>query len=133
MIITDKRFNIDQKSIIKAVKRSLPAKSTLHKDLNIIYCNDRVIADLNRRFKFKDGVTDVLAFNLDDQIDYAVMGEIYIDLQQARRQAAENKVSFMEEVTRLTIHGVLHLLGYRDDTTGRRKKMWALQEKYLFK
>jgi probable rRNA maturation factor len=92
-----------------------------------------VIADLNRRFKFKDGVTDVLAFNLDDQIDYAVMGEIYIDLQQARRQAAENKVSFMEEVTRLTIHGVLHLLGYRDDTTGRRKKMWALQEKYLFK
>jgi len=133
LIITDKRFNIDQKSIIKAVKRSLPAKSTLHKDLNIIYCNDRVIADLNRRFKFKDGVTDVLAFNLDDQIDYAVMGEIYIDLQQARRQAAENKVSFMEEVTRLTIHGVLHLLGYRDDTTGRRKKMWALQEKYLFK
>jgi probable rRNA maturation factor len=111
----------------------LPAKSTLIKDLNIIYCNDRVVADLNKRFKSKDGVTDVLAFNLEDHNDDAVTGEIYIDLQQARRQAEENKVSFMEEVTRLTIHGVLHLLGYRDDSPGRRKKMWALQEKYLYK
>jgi probable rRNA maturation factor len=92
-----------------------------------------VIIDLNKRYKSRIGATDVLAFNLADGENMGIKGEVYIDLQQAKRQAEHYNVSFMEEVTRLTIHGVLHLLGYRDDTPNHKKKMWALQEKYINK
>ena len=97
--------------------------------LDIIYCRDRDIVPLNLRFKGKNRSTDVLAFDLSESGQRA--GEIYVNLQMAKRQALENHVSYNEEVKRLTVHGVLHLMGYRDDTPDNHSKMWAHQESYL--
>jgi probable rRNA maturation factor len=72
-----------------------------------------------------------MAFNLSDNEMPDYLGEVYVNLQMARRQARENNVSYFEEVKRLTIHGVLHLLGYRDETKINRRKMWNQQESYL--
>ena len=101
------------------------------KDFNIILCNDRLIVKLNRQFKAKNNPTDVLAFNFNNPPGKGLFGEIYIDLQQAKRQAKKYNIEFDEEVTRLTFHGILHLLGYRDDNAKNRKKMWKIQEEYL--
>lgn len=97
--------------------------------LDIIYCRDRDIVPLNLRFKGKKRSTDVLAFDLGESGQKA--GEVYVNLQMAKRQAYENHVSYLEEVKRLTVHGVLHLLGYGDDTPVKHSKMWARQESYL--
>ncbi len=97
--------------------------------IDIIYCRDRDILPLNREFKGHRRSTDVLSFDLRDKDSY--LGEIYVNLQMARRQARENRVPYNEEVKRLTIHGILHLLGYRDDTLNNRAAMWARQESYL--
>jgi probable rRNA maturation factor len=59
------------------------------------------------------------------------MGEVYVNLQQARRQAGDHSRPYIEEVKRLTVHGILHLLGYRDRRATDRRKMWARQEGYL--
>ena len=97
--------------------------------IDIIYCRDSDIIPLNRRFKGHFRSTDVLAFDLREP--GALSGEVYVNLQMARRQARENCVSYIEEVKRLTVHGVLHLLGYRDDAPKKRSLMWSRQESYL--
>ncbi|MEE8417478.1 MAG: rRNA maturation RNase YbeY, partial [candidate division Zixibacteria bacterium] len=75
--------------------------------------------------------TDVLAFDLSDAVEPDLMGEVYVNLQQAKRQARDRRIPYTEEVKRLTIHGVLHLLGYRDERRSDRLNMWARQEGYL--
>lgn len=124
----DKRFKVDSKRIISLVNRVLKDESASDRIIDIIYCRDRDIMPLNLRFKGKNRPTDVLAFDLTDG---KYLGEIYVNLEIARRQAIENKVSYIEEVNRLTIHGVLHLLGYRDNTPANKSKMWSRQESYL--
>jgi probable rRNA maturation factor len=111
------------------VKHILAKEASKAWNLDIIYCRHRDIIPLNLRFKGKARSTDVLAFDLSEPGQRK--GEVYVNLEMAKRQAAENHVSYNEEVKRLTVHGVLHLLGYRDDNPGRRSRMWERQESYL--
>lgn len=88
--------------------------------------------DLNRRFMGKNWPTDVLAFNLADSMSKRyIEGEVYVDLQIARRQADNIGVDYLEEVSRLCLHGFMHLLGYDDKKAKDKKEMWMVQENYL--
>lgn len=127
----DRRFKIDHKALARLAREIIAQESDTNFSVNIVYCRDKEITRLNYRFKKKRTTTDVLAFNLADSDDPDFLGEIYINLQQARRQARQFQVSYPEEVKRLTAHGILHLLGYRDNTPANKKKMWARQEAYI--
>ncbi len=131
VILADGRFSLDEKALAAVARRVLKSESAFGKSINIIYCSDRYIEGLNRRFKRKDQTTDVLAFDLSDAVEPDLMGEVYVNLQQAKRQARDRRIPYIEEVKRLTIHGVLHLLGYRDERRSDRLNMWARQEGYL--
>ena len=84
----------------------------------IAFVGDRVIRRLNRDFRAKDIVTDVLSFPNQHDADELVpaatdyMGDIVICVAQAERQAAENDLSFNEEIAQLILHGLIHLCGY---------------------
>jgi probable rRNA maturation factor len=129
--VTDKRFVINTRAMASLVKNVLKGEAAPARSLDITYCRDRDIKPLNRRFKGHRGSTDVLAFDLRGPEEDSYLGEVYVNLQMAKRQARENHVSYNEEVKRLTVHGILHLLGYRDDTPENRSRMWARQESYL--
>jgi probable rRNA maturation factor len=131
IMIADRRFNIDKRRLKLLVSRVLEGESAGRKAVNIVYCTDKMIGELNRRFLQKNRTTDVLAFELNDNESAGFLGEVYVNLQQARRQAADNNIIYKEEVGRLTIHGVLHLLGYDDSKDPSRLKMWNRQESYL--
>jgi probable rRNA maturation factor len=109
IILSDRRFKISGPSLSKLVKKVLRRESAFTRSINLVFCRDRDIIGLNREFKSKDNSTDVLAFDLSDSDNANFLGEIYINLQMARRQAVENRIPYNEEVKRLTIHGVLHL------------------------
>lgn len=90
------------------------------------------MSELNYQFKGRKRPTDVLAFNLaEKKSNNYIDGEIYVDLQTAARQSKEYGVDYLEEVARLCVHGLLHLLGYNDLKTSEKKKMWRVQEKYI--
>ena len=133
ILLADRRFKIEGRRLGSLAKKVLEHESAGTKALNIVYCSDNLITGLNNQFKKKNRTTDVLAFNLDEFDKDNFLGEIYVNLQQAKRQAAENKIRYKEEVERLTVHGVLHLLGYNDDKTKDRLIMWDRQEGYLKK
>jgi probable rRNA maturation factor len=97
--------------------------------LAVVFTNNRFIRKMNREFLKHDYATDVIVFPLGD--DDGVEGEIYINLDAARKQAREYDVSYTQESRRLLIHGALHLLGYDDSTMRKKKKMSDREDIYL--
>jgi len=103
---------------------------TWRHDLSIILTNDDTIRDLNNRFLGHDRVTDVMAFRLDDD-DTNLWGEVYVCVNQARVQADAYHVPFLHELTRLVIHGILHLTGLDDGDPEARTEMTRKEDRYL--
>jgi probable rRNA maturation factor len=87
---------------------------------------------LHRRFKGRPGVTDVLAFALPG-LGGALAGDVYICPWQAARQARRLRVPLRQELVRLVVHGVLHVLGWEHPEDDRRvgSPMWRRQERYV--
>ncbi|HOP07835.1 MAG TPA: rRNA maturation RNase YbeY [candidate division Zixibacteria bacterium] len=103
--------------------------------VNLVFVGDQRIRELNRLYRGKDKPTDVLSFNLDEPVETeAVFGELYISIPTAQRQASENDLSLTRELTRLTCHGLLHLLGYdHERSVADERLMFERQELYLQK
>ncbi|MCP4633969.1 MAG: rRNA maturation RNase YbeY [candidate division Zixibacteria bacterium] len=122
----DRSYRISCSEVEKTVLVVLKQEDSISNQINIIFTDDKNISSLNRKYFNKKTKTDVISFSIDD-----FCGEVYISLPQARRQANEYKVSIKQEVKRLIIHGVLHLLGYDHDYSNLNSKMFVKQEKYL--
>lgn len=96
-------------------------------EVHIMITDDARIRDLNNRYRHIDRATDVLSFPDGDELPsgLALLGEIVISLETARRQAAELGHGEVRELSELAMHGVLHLLGY--DHENDRGQMNALE------
>ena len=97
--------------------------------LSIILVGDREIQALNRQYLHKNSPTDVLAFPLDES--GVLSGEVYVSTEQAELQAKQYRVSFENELSRLVVHGVLHLVGYDDRKSNARKRIREREGHYL--
>ncbi len=97
-------------------------------DITLVLTDEASIRKLNKEYLNHDYVTDVIAFPFDED---ELAGEIYVCVEQAKRQAQEYNVSLRNELLRLAVHGLLHLIGYDDKTDDLRKKMFEKQEKYI--
>jgi probable rRNA maturation factor len=110
----DKEF---LQKVAKGVFKSIKLREI--REISVAIVGDAKIKNLNKKYRKKDKVTDVLAF------DY---GEIFICLSQAKRQAKKIGHSIKNELAILLIHGILHLAGYRDKTKKDRERMNKIQE-----
>ena len=100
-------------------------------EVSIALLADEDMRELNRRYLGKDGPTDVISFALGEEGD--LVGDVYVGLEQALRQAEELGLPAHEELARLVIHGVLHVLGH-DHPEGPERvgsAMFLLQERVL--
>lgn len=128
----NKKFRLDSSSLKKLAQRILEKEKT-KADINLIFVNDSYMKILNHKFRGKNKTTDVLSFPLgSDSTDYHdFLGEVYVSVEQAKRQAQEFQVRFSDELKRLVAHGVLHLLGYDHQNKKDALKMRKKEEKYL--
>ena len=94
--------------------------------LNIIFSDDTNLSRLKLKYFNEDVLTDVLAFPL--QNDTKLDAEIYISYDRAISSSKEFNVSLNSELIRLIVHGILHLLGYRDNNDELKKVMFDKQE-----
>lgn len=90
-------------------------------EVSIAFIDDAAMAGLNQKFRKKAGTTDVLTFPADDSYNEPSatgrpLGDIVISIDQAKRQAADEKHSLATEIRYLVLHGVLHALGYDHET-----------------
>jgi probable rRNA maturation factor len=96
--------------------------------VNVIFVDNRYIRKLNARFRKKNKATDVLSFAFNDP---DLLGEVYISLERARAQAREYGATLPEEVWRLVVHGLLHLMGHTHYRKKERTIMQNLESSYL--
>ena len=100
-------------------------------EVSLTLVSDEEITSLNREYLGKDHPTDVIAFNLGDE--HVPLGDVYVCVSQAERQAVELNVSVKEELTRLAIHGTLHVMGedHPEGLDRLESPMFVLQERLL--
>jgi len=106
-------------------QRLLAAAGRPNAVLSITLVGDAAIRKLNREYRGKDRVTDVLSFPLGDGAQQQLLGDVVISVATAKRQAAAYDASPQREIERLLIHGILHLLGHdhhRRDERGRMER-----------
>lgn len=105
--------------------------------MNVVLCDDVMIRRLNRDYREIDRVTDVLSFSFADPGDLldpagaVFLGEIYVSVETALRQAARAKRAPHREVAHLVIHGLLHLLGHDHGKPGEARRMRAEERRLL--
>ena len=136
-IIDETNSNIEELDTVKNVLEfALNYLKIENSIFNVIIVSLDKIHELNKTYRNIDRPTDVISFALEDdntfvKTDYRVLGDIYICLDKAREQAIEYGHSFKREICFLSIHGLLHLLGYDHMAPEDEKVMFGLQEKIL--
>jgi len=98
--------------------------------INIIFCNDEYLLDLNQRFLERDTLTDVIAFDYGED-NNEVSGDVFISIERINDNAAALEQLPEHEVKRVIIHGVLHLCGYADKSPDEKASMTLREDKYL--
>lgn len=118
--------------IAAAVRHVLRAEGVGEAELSVALLGDAEIAALNEAYLAHPGPTDVLSFHLHEPGD-PPLGDVYVGVEQALRQAAEFGATPAEEVLRLAVHGTLHVLGWdHPDGAGRTgSEMFRRQEALL--
>jgi len=101
-------------------------------NLEINFISDKSILEINRTYLKHNYTTDIITFNYSN-VSNKIDGEIFISIEDAILNSKKFKVSLSEELARLVIHGLLHLLGYDDQNNSNKKIMKRLENKLLYK
>ena len=126
--------NIDELKTLEKLSKYLP-KYLKEKNVSydVIIVDEEKIQELNKNYRGKDSVTDVISFALEDnetiEMPERCLGEIYICLKRAKDQA--NEYGLKRELCFLLTHGFLHLNGYDHMTEDDEKVMFSLQDEIL--
>jgi rRNA maturation RNase YbeY len=117
---------------VRRIVRTVLARERRAATISVTFVGPVTMRGLNRRYLGRDAVTDVLAFPLVGPGD-ALAGDVYLCAAAAAKEAKSRGISLREELIRLVVHGVLHVLGQDHpagpDRTG--SPMWRRQERYV--
>ena len=99
--------------------------------LSYIFCSDKFLSEINRKFLKKNYYTDIITFNLSES-DSWIDGEVYISIDRVRENAVNHGVSVNNELHRVIFHGLLHLCGL-DDKSAKEEKLMRDEENKCLK
>ena len=118
-------INFRPKSIAKIkvwLKEVIQAEDKRLGQLNYIFCSDAFLAEINITFLQHDTFTDIITFNTSEEED-VLEGDIYISVDRVEENSNKYLVEFNQELHRVMVHGVLHLVGYSDKTPSQKRQM----------
>lgn len=121
---------IDKKKVHKLVNAITNELGFKLINLEINFITTDQIHQLNKKHLNHDYTTDIITFDYSDDFE-SLDGEIFISVDDAKSNAKKFKVKLNEELARLVIHGILHLLGYDDQITSDKKTMKLMENKLL--
>lgn len=132
---TEKDLTKEMDKLYKLLDFTLKREKLENVEFDIIFVDSKMIHEINKTYRNVDKVTDVISFALEDnktiELDHRLLGDIYICVEKAEEQAKEYGHSFLRELSFLTIHGLLHLLGYDHMEPEEEKIMFKKQEDIL--
>lgn len=125
------------KCMKKYLKKSLKIENVQNAVFNVILIDNKKIKELNTKYRNIEKETDVISFALEDEkaenffLNKRTLGDIYISVDKAISQSKEYGHSLTRELSFLSVHGLLHLLGYDHMKKEDEKVMFAKQERIL--
>ena len=120
----------DKEKLRRWISETVIAEKNQISEIAFIICNDEYLLELNKTFLNHDTLTDVISFNLSDK-PKSIKGEIYISVDRVKENAKKYRVGIKDELHRVMIHGVLHLVGYNDVTEKEKFRMRKREDYYL--
>lgn len=109
-------------------------------EIDVMFCDNETIQEINRDYRHKDSTTDVITFALFADSEPALrliyegeihLGEIIISIEKIKTQAVENQKTFNEELYFILSHGILHLFGFTHENDEKLEKMLSLQQRLM--
>jgi probable rRNA maturation factor len=119
-----------EKEIREWIIRTIVIEEGSPGEVTFIFCNDSYLLNMNIQYLQHDTLTDIITFDYCAEMGN-VSGDIFISLDRVRENATELNLSFEEELKRVIIHGVLHLLGYNDKEASDEALMRRKENYYL--
>ncbi len=124
-------YNLRNKRKLKVwIAAAIAAEGYALEELNFILCSDAYLLRMNQDFLNHDTYTDVITFDNSEELK-TIVGDIFISIERVQENAKDMKVPAALELSRVMIHGTLHLLGYKDKTKAAKSKMTAMEDHYL--
>ena len=127
----DVEFSVAKsKKVIQWISLAAKSRSFEIGEINYIFCSDSYLLIINKEYLGHDYYTDIITFDQSDQ-ENQISGDIFISIDRVRENAETFNVSFTDELHRVMIHGVLHLIGVNDKTPDEKSEMRKLEDHYL--
>lgn len=95
-------------------------------ELNLIFCSDSYLLEINQKYLNHDYYTDIITFDYVE--NQCVSGDLFISVERVKENAQKLKVSFEEELDRVMVHGLLHLIGYKDNNESKQAEIRAQED-----
>ncbi|KJF44155.1 rRNA maturation RNase YbeY [Draconibacterium sediminis] len=100
-------------------------------ELTIVYCSDEFLLEMNKQYLDHDYYTDIITFDYVEK--NVISGDLFISIDRVNENAENYGISQLKELYRVVLHGVLHLVGYKDKTEEEQVEMTKMEEFYLAK
>jgi len=129
--LQDVSYTLKQKNKLRQwISKTIVNENHRLQTVNFILCSDEYLLTLNRQYLQHDTYTDIITFD-NSESPTIITGEIFISLDRIRENAKAFNTSFTNELQRVMIHGILHLLGYKDKSAKAKKMMTLKENEYL--
>jgi len=121
--------NLNQELYQKWLEKVCLSEGKALGDLGVELIDDERLLEINQSFLNHDYYTDIITF--DQSYNKCVTGELWISLDRVSENAKVRGLPVSEELSRVIVHGVLHLIGHSDSSVSEKEKMTALENVYL--
>lgn len=129
----DISFNLKQKTRVRIwIKNTIEEEKHRLDELNFIFCSDAHLLSINQRYLNHNTYTDIITFDNSSE-NGQIVGDIFISIERVLENALSYKVSERDELHRIMVHGILHLLGYADKGEKAKACMTSKENYYLLK
>lgn len=127
---SENNFILEQSDKIKQwISNTIESYNKEEGEITYVFCDDDYLLKLNKKFLNHDTLTDIISF--DDTLGNLINGEIYISTQRVAENAIQFNQTFIDELHRVMIHGVLHFIGFKDKTPEECNEMRKAENKAL--
>lgn len=108
-------FNLKGKQVLKDwISLVIESEGKKKGDISFIFCDDTYLSEINVQYLKHHTLTDIITFDYTADNKGRISGDIFISIERVKENAESLKIPFVNELHRVIIHGVLHLLGYKD-------------------
>lgn len=119
----------NEQKLIDWINSTIQQEEKSATEITYVFCSDEFLYQMNLDYLNHDTYTDIITFDYTE--NSFVSGDIFISIDRVKENAIKFNTTFLNELSRVIIHGVLHLVGYKDKTTEQKQVMRSKEDFYL--